>query len=143
MKRGPGRRRPEETDRYVSARIRERRVMLGLSQREMAALIGVTLPQAYKYESGDNRVTSGRLYQIAQVLDVDIGYFFDGTGRGDRFMPTAQQRLMLELARSFIAIPNRRYREEIVALAHALAEPDARPVPGRDSRRCRSPANPL
>ena len=99
--------------------------MLGLSQREMAALMGVTLPQAYKYESGANRVTSGRLYQIAKVLDVDIGYFFEGTGRGDRFMPTQQQRLLLELARSFIAIPNRRYKEEIIALARVMAEPDA------------------
>jgi transcriptional regulator with XRE-family HTH domain len=130
MKRGPGRRRPEDIDRYVSARIRERRVMLGLSQREMAALIGVTLPQAYKYESGTNRVTSGRLCQIAQALDVDIGYFFEGAGRGDRFMPTRQQRLLLELARSFIAIPDRRYQQEVVELARALAESDARP-PGR------------
>jgi hypothetical protein len=58
-------------------------------------------------------------------LDVDIGYFFEGTGRGDTFMPTPQQRLLLELARSFIAIPNRRHREEIIALARALTESDA------------------
>jgi transcriptional regulator with XRE-family HTH domain len=125
VKRGPGRHRPEETDRYVSARMRERRIMLGLSQRELAALIGVTLPQPHKYESGANRVTSGRLYQIAQALDVDIGCFFEGAGRGGTFMPTPKQRLQLELARSLIAIPNHRYKEGIVALARVLAESEA------------------
>jgi transcriptional regulator with XRE-family HTH domain len=105
--------------------MRERRIMLGLSQRELAALIGVTLPQAYKYESGLNRVTSGRLYQIAQALDVDIGYFFEGAGRGDTFIPTPEQRLLLKLARSFIAIPNQRCKEGIVALARALADAEA------------------
>jgi transcriptional regulator with XRE-family HTH domain len=79
----PGRRRPEDIDRRVGARLRERRIMLGLSQQQLADLIGVTLQQAYKYEKGINRVTSGRLYKIAQALDVDIGYFFDRAGTDD------------------------------------------------------------
>ena len=123
MKRRPGRRRPEDIDRHVSARMRERRIVLGLSQRQLAALLGVTYQQAYKYERGANRVTSGRLYEIAQALDVSVGYFFEGIGRDNRFMPTQQQRLLLKLARDFIAIPNRRYQEKLVSLARALAEP--------------------
>jgi transcriptional regulator with XRE-family HTH domain len=133
MKRGPGRRRPEDIDRRVGARMRERRIMLGLTPRQMVALIGVTLQQAYKYESGINRVSSERLYYIARVLDVDVGYFFEGIGRDDALRPT-QQQLLLELARSFIAIPDRRHKDEIVSLARALAEPDAGPLAVRDSR---------
>jgi transcriptional regulator with XRE-family HTH domain len=121
------RRRPEDIDRHVSARMRERRIVLGLTRRQMAELIGVTLQQAYKYERGATRVAAGRLYDIAHALGVDVGYFFEGTGKDDTFMPTQKQRLLLELARSFIAIPDRRHKEGIVSLARALAEPDARP----------------
>jgi transcriptional regulator with XRE-family HTH domain len=58
--------------------MRERRIMLGLTQQQMAELIGVTYQQAHKYEKGVNRVAAGRLYNIAQALGVDVGYFFEG-----------------------------------------------------------------
>jgi transcriptional regulator with XRE-family HTH domain len=140
-----GRRRAEDIDRHVGARLRERRVMLGLSQQQLAELIGVTFQQAYKYERGINRVTSGRLYEIAQALDVDIGYFFDRTGSDDASRPTQQERLLLEFVRYFMAIPNRRHQEEIVSLAHALSEADTGPlsIAVQASRRRRAPANPL
>jgi transcriptional regulator with XRE-family HTH domain len=48
--------------------MRERRIMLGLTQQQMAALIGVTSQQAHMYEKGLNRVSAGRLYSIAQAL---------------------------------------------------------------------------
>jgi transcriptional regulator with XRE-family HTH domain len=54
--------------------MRERRVMLGLTQQQMADLIGVTYQQAHKYEKGINRVAAGRLYSIARALGVEVGY---------------------------------------------------------------------
>ena len=76
--------------------------MLGLTQQQMAELIGVTYQQAHKYEKGINRIAGGRLYQIAQALGVEVSYFYDGVGgRSDDFKPTPQQRLLLELARNF------------------------------------------
>ena len=132
---GPGLRRPEDTDWHVGARMRERRIMLGLTMEQMAELVGVTLQQAGKYEKGTNRVASGRLYKIAQALDVDIGYFFERTSRDDASRPTRQQRLLLEFARNFMAIPNRKHQEELVSLARALAEPDAGALAVREPRR--------
>jgi DNA-binding XRE family transcriptional regulator len=67
-KAGPGRSRAQDIDRYVGARMRERRIMLGLTQQQMAELIGVTYQQAHKYEKGINRVAAGRLYNIAHAL---------------------------------------------------------------------------
>jgi transcriptional regulator with XRE-family HTH domain len=128
------RRRAQAIDRHVAARIRGRQVMLGLTQQQLAELIGTTLQQAHKYETGINRVSSGRLYRIAQALDTDVGYFFEEVGRRDKFMP-AQQRLLLDLARSFIAIRSRRHQEELVSVARALAEPDAKPSTDRLPRR--------
>jgi transcriptional regulator with XRE-family HTH domain len=72
--------RATETDRYVGGRIRERRIMLGLSQQQMAHMIGVTYQQTHKYERGINRISAGRLYEIAQVLRVPLSFFFEGLG---------------------------------------------------------------
>jgi transcriptional regulator with XRE-family HTH domain len=118
--RGPGR--LENIDRHVGERVREGRIMLGLTQHQFAELIGVTFQQTHKYEKGVNRMAAGRLYKTAQVLGVDVGYFFEGIGGDDPFRPTQQQRLLLELARNFMAISHRRHQEEIVSLVR-LAEP--------------------
>jgi transcriptional regulator with XRE-family HTH domain len=114
--------RPQEVDRYVGTRIRERRIMLGLTQHQLAELIGVTYQQAHKYEKGINRVAAGRLYGIAQALGVEVSYFFEGLQTADRLVPSPQQRMLLDLARNYLNIPIRAHREAIAALARALAE---------------------
>jgi transcriptional regulator with XRE-family HTH domain len=122
-KRRPGRHRVTNVDRHVSARLRDRRIMLGLSQQQLAEPLGLSHQQMRKYETGMDRITSGRLYHlVAQVLGVDVGYFFEGTGGDYTFMAT-QQRLLLDFVRCFLAIPTRRHHEGLVSLARALAEP--------------------
>jgi transcriptional regulator with XRE-family HTH domain len=113
--------RANDADHYVGSRIRERRVMLGLSQQQMADLIGVTYQQAHKYERGINRISAGRLYQTAFVLGVPVGYFFEGLEdqRGEDASP--RQRMCLELARNFSTISNERHQEALSQLARALA----------------------
>ena len=115
--------RATETDRYVGGRIRERRVMLGLSQQQMADMIGVTYQQTHKYERGINRISAGRLYEIAQVLRVPLSYFFEGLGdRPDAGAPGVRQRMCLELARNFAQITNERHQEALSQLARTLAQ---------------------
>jgi len=121
---GPGRSRAQDVDRYVGARMRERRIMLGLTQQQMAELIGVTYQQAHKYEKGINRIAAGRLFTIAQALGVDVSYFFEGMDSDRTFKPTPQQRMLLELARNFIAMSNRKHQEALCSLARALSNPD-------------------
>lgn len=121
---GPGRSRAQDVDRYVGARMRERRIMLGLTQQQMAELIGVTYQQAHKYEKGINRIAAGRLFTIAQALGVDVSYFFEGMDSDRTFKPTPQQRMLLELARNFISMPNRKHQEALCNLARALSNPD-------------------
>jgi transcriptional regulator with XRE-family HTH domain len=122
----PGRTRAQDTDRHVDARMRERRMMLGLTQHQMAEVIGVTYQQAHKYENGINRIAAGRLYHVAQALGVEVGYFFEGLGGNIAFEATPQQRLLVGLAHSFIAIPIRKHQDAVCSLARALAEPGAR-----------------
>lgn len=96
--------------------------MLGLSQQQMADMIGVTYQQAHKYERGINRISAGRLYEIAQVLRVPIEYFFQSLGgaEGPGTLDD-RQRMCLELARNFAQIPNQRHQEALSQLARALA----------------------
>ena len=114
--------RASSIDRHVGARIRERRIMLGLSQQQMADMIGVTYQQAHKYERGINRISAGRLYEITRVLNVPITYFFEGLDiKEDDESLNPRQRMCLELARNFASISNQRHQEALSQLARALA----------------------
>ena len=126
-----GRSRALDVDRFVSLKIRQRRIMLGLTQQQMAELIGVTYQQAHKYETGINRISAGRLYQIARALGVEISHFFEdvdpGSGapaRSQELMP--QQRMLLELARNFASIKSRKHQEALCHLARVLSDSEGR-----------------
>jgi transcriptional regulator with XRE-family HTH domain len=108
-------------DDHVGSRIRERRIMLGLTQQQLAEMIGVTYQQAHKYERGINRVSAGRLYQIASVLNAPITYFYDGLGAEAPRPAAPHQRMLLEIARNFGEIQNEKHQEAISQLARALA----------------------
>src|SRR3954452_4801958 len=117
-RRGPGA--MQDVDRHVARRIRERRLALGLTQQQLAELVGTTYQQAHKYEKGVNRISAGRLHAIARALGVDVGYFYEGLGSGEPARPTAGQRQMIDLARNFAALP-RRQQEVLCELARALS----------------------
>jgi transcriptional regulator with XRE-family HTH domain len=113
--------RTQEIDRHVGARVRERRIMMGLTQQQLADLLGVTYQQAHKYERGINRVSAGRLYEVSQVLSVPISFFFDGLQDDTTRAASPRERMCLELARNFSHIPNERHQEALSQLARALA----------------------
>ncbi|MFN3312829.1 MAG: helix-turn-helix domain-containing protein [Hyphomonas sp.] len=69
---------PSGIDRAVGQRIRLRRRERKLTQEQLGEILELTFQQVQKYEKGVNRVSAGRLYEIAGVLDVPVGYFFDG-----------------------------------------------------------------
>jgi transcriptional regulator with XRE-family HTH domain len=108
-------------DDHVGARIRERRVMLGLTQQQLAEMIGVTYQQAHKYERGINRVSAGRLYEIARVLSAPITFFYEGLGEEAPRPAPLHQRMLLEIARNFSEIQNEKHQEAVSQLARALA----------------------
>jgi transcriptional regulator with XRE-family HTH domain len=113
--------RTQDIDRHVGTRIRERRIMLGLTQQQLADLIGVTYQQAHKYERGINRVSAGRLFEIARVLSVPVSYFFEGIDDQAQRAVSARERMCLELARNFAQISNERHQEALSQLARVLA----------------------
>src|SRR5689334_6986633 len=121
-RRGPHR--AQDLDRHIAAKMRQRRIMLGLTQQQVAEMLGITYQQAHKYETGMNRISAGRLHQLARALGVEPGYFYEGLGSGEQPRPTAQQRQMIDLARSFAAL-TRPQQEALCVLARALAGVEA------------------
>ncbi len=113
--------RTQDIDRHVGARVRERRIMLGFTQQQLADLIGVTYQQAHKYERGINRISAGRLFEIAHVLSVPVNYFFEGLSEEEGRQISSRERMCLELARNFAQIPNERHQEALSQLARVLA----------------------
>jgi len=113
-------------DNNVGARIRERRIMLGLTQQQLAELIGVTYQQAHKYERGINRVSAGRLYEIAHVLGAPITYFYEGLGEKSPQPEPVHQRMLLEIARNFNEIDEEEERELVSQTARTLGDASRR-----------------
>jgi len=111
---------PQDVDRHVARMIRERRLELGLTGQQLAERIGTTYQQVHKYERGLDRITAGRLHQIAEALGVGPAYFFEGLGAAPAAEP--RQRVVLELARDFTHLPSRRHQEALAELARALNE---------------------
>lgn len=68
---------PHPIDIHVGNRVRLRRVLLGMSQEDLASRLGITFQQVQKYERGLNRISGSRLYDISKILQVNIDYFFE------------------------------------------------------------------
>src|ERR1700730_16437342 len=69
---------PNATDKHVGARVRMRRLMLGMRQTNVGDAVGLTFQQIQKYEKGTNRIGGSRLQQFAHILYVPIPFFFEG-----------------------------------------------------------------
>lgn len=124
-------RKSSPVDARVGARIRQRRVALGLTLHELASRVGVSFQQLQKYEAGDSRISASRLHQIAQVLDVAITWFFVPEVAKAGTRPQASQEVSLRqetdrLVSLFSAIDDPRARRAIMDLVTILAEMSAR-----------------
>ncbi|MGH6815557.1 MAG: helix-turn-helix domain-containing protein [Hyphomicrobiaceae bacterium] len=71
-------RQPNAIDVHVGMRLRKRRLFLGLSQDDLAKMLGVAFQQIQKYETGETRISASRLYDMGQALEVSVAWFFAG-----------------------------------------------------------------
>ena len=67
-----------DIDLHLGKRLRRRRRLLGLTQQQLAATVGVRFQQIQKYECGANRISASRLWRLSEALEVPVGYFYDG-----------------------------------------------------------------
>jgi transcriptional regulator with XRE-family HTH domain len=110
-------------DAYVGERIRERRTALGLTQDHLASALEISYQQVQKYETGANRVSAGRLYEVAKKLDVDIAFFFEGLDEQADVQPLehgGKNRSTIELVRNFSHIGDPQIRSALSGLVKSL-----------------------
>lgn len=124
-----GARHAAKIDQQVGDRIRRRRTLLGYTQEQLAEALDISYQQIQKYETGANRVSAGRLYQIAQRLEAPVTYFFEGLGvdfDGDVDQPatTGSNRATIELVRNFNQIADTSVRNAVASLVKSLSGGD-------------------
>ncbi len=134
--------RPSPIDVHVGGRVRLRRTLMGLSQERLGEALGLTFQQVQKYERGVNRIGASRLFDLARVLDVPIGFFFDdmpdGVGGTTGGLPrrsssggfadaqdgfeddTLHRRETLELVRAYYRITDPAVRKRVFDLIKSL-----------------------
>lgn len=111
-------------DVHVGKRIRRRRWLAGVTQQHLAEQVGIKFQQIQKYETGANRVSASRLWDIADALDVPVAYFFDGydeSGEAPSPMANPDDKEAADLLRSYYAIPEAQ-RRKLFDLARVLSE---------------------
>jgi transcriptional regulator with XRE-family HTH domain len=121
-------------DAHIGQKIRARRILLGLSQTDLANAAGITFQQIQKYEKGANRVGASRLQQFSDALGVPPSYFFEGAPTVGRKLPAPREGELSEgailsflgtsegagLVRGFLAIRQKPIRQNIVAFIDSL-----------------------
>lgn len=130
---------PHPVDTHVGAKVKSRRLMLGLSQEDLAKSIGLTFQQVQKYERGTNRISVSRLADISQALKVTMDYFLDGcmpSGSGKKLAikgvsdsPQAMlepdpmtKRDVLELVRAYEQIGTPALKKQLLEMAKTMAK---------------------
>ena len=120
-------------DVHVGKRIRHRRWLVGMTQQQLAEQVGIKFQQIQKYETGANRVSASRLWDISEALDVPVSFFFEGLDAEARTAHDAHDEakmipadLMgdkeaLDLVRSYYAIPENQ-RRRLFDLARVLSD---------------------
>jgi transcriptional regulator with XRE-family HTH domain len=112
-------------DAHVGKRIRHRRWMIGMTQQQLADKVGIKFQQIQKYETGMNRVSASRLWDISDAVGVSISFFFEGLTENAQASQAGNDMMAdkeaLELVRSYYAIPEAQ-RRRLFDLARVLSE---------------------
>ncbi|WP_417523176.1 helix-turn-helix domain-containing protein [Marinovum sp.] len=122
---------PHPVDVHVGKRVRHRRWLVGMTQQQLAEHVGIKFQQIQKYETGANRVSASRLWDIADALDVPVSFFFEGIEAGDSEAAHSAEsnvpadllgdKEALDLVRSYYAIPENQ-RRRLFELARVLSD---------------------
>jgi transcriptional regulator with XRE-family HTH domain len=124
------RRSRDPRDMEIAKRVRALRLQRGISQTELGSVLDVTFQQVQKYETGTNRISAGRLQQIAEVLDVPVTYFYAGIENNDEVPTTPsvdtefdllQSAHAIRLVRAYSRINDRGVRLKLLKLAECIA----------------------
>lgn len=116
-------------DLHIGQRVRHRRWLLGMTQQQLAQAVGIRFQQIQKYESGANRISASRLWDLSRALEMPVSFFFDGLEPGKGGGAEAaddgllQNKETMDLIRAYYAL-NENPRRRLLELAKALSVTD-------------------
>ena len=121
-----------DIDLHLGRRLRRRRRLLGLTQQQLAVQVGIRFQQIQKYECGANRISAARLWELAEALETQVSYFYDGLAEAMERQETANgagemfsRKETLDLIQAYYQL-GERPRRRLLDLAKSLhAEGDA------------------
>jgi transcriptional regulator with XRE-family HTH domain len=126
---------PNPVDTHVGSRVRMRRKMLAMSQQKLAKALGLTFQQVQKYEKGMNRIGGSRLQQMSHILQVPVGFFFEGVPGASAMSKSDETALSLahlddfvssseglRLIGAFMRIESATLRRRIASLVQEIAD---------------------
>ncbi|MEZ5892391.1 MAG: helix-turn-helix transcriptional regulator [Parvularculaceae bacterium] len=127
---------PHPIDVHVGSRVKLRRMILGMSQETLGKSLGLTFQQIQKYEKGVNRIGASRIYEMAQLLDVPVQFFYDEYGEtpnrpdGAAEEPNPVMELVsspegVQLCRYFAAIKDPQVKKRVIDLVRSIAETES------------------
>lgn len=135
---------PTDVDKHVGKRLKIRRNLMGMSQDDLAREIGVTFQQIQKYEHGTNRISAGKLFEFAEIMNVMVDFFFEGlpgynTGMANAVSDNGQAQFndsdkntslnqafdnkeTMDLVRAYYAIEDEKVRHRLLQFIKSVAE---------------------
>lgn len=135
---------PTDVDKHVGKRLKIRRNLMGMSQDDLAREIGVTFQQIQKYEHGTNRISAGKLFEFAEVMNVMVDFFFEGlpgydtgmanavsdnaqtqfgdTGKSTHLNQVFDNKETMDLVRAYYAIEDEKVRHRLLQFIKSVAE---------------------
>ncbi len=126
---------PTPVDEHIGQRMQLRRVMMGMSQKDLAKRCGVTFQQIQKYETAGNRISAARLFELSTALDTPVSFFFSGLPgnlpeetRANRSIHVAEQATddplakneSLQLINLYWKLPNDEHRKIVMKMLRTL-----------------------
>ena len=109
-------------DKLVSRRVKYRRRTLGISQRDMAKHVGLSIQQIYKYEMGINRISCGILHSISILLKVPVSYFFNEDNITDEINENIKDLEVIKLLAVYNKIDDVDTRKKVIDLIKILGK---------------------
>ncbi|UWQ05413.1 helix-turn-helix domain-containing protein [Aliiroseovarius crassostreae] len=109
-------------DAHVGRKVREIRLLRGLTQANVAEQLGLSFQQLQKYETGHNRVSASRMYEIAKLLGVEPAYFFEGYEENTAVKPNQLDERTARAAKALSSITDEAVRAQIQTMIMELAE---------------------
>ena len=110
-------------DIHVGKRVRFKRKVLGYTQSDLADKVELTFQQIQKYEKGENRISASKLYQIAEVLNTNVSFFFEGYANSSNVSSSIKDdKLSIELINAFSSIKNDELKKRLLLLINSVSE---------------------